>query len=79
MAIGKKKIIADFFLPPPDFYLPRFGINKKSLFFKFLSILEKFKFHSTFIKVVSFDPLLDGNFKYLKSSQVFMVGQNIDF
>ena len=71
--------ITDLFLTLADLFLPLFGINKRSLFFNILSILENFKFLPTFIKVVYFDPLVASNFKYCKMDQLLVAGLNEDF
>ena len=71
--------ITELFLTPAELFLPLFGINKRSLFFNILSILENFKFLPTFIKVVYFDPLVASNFKYCKIDQLFVAGLNEDF
>ena len=75
----RRSKITDLFLTLADLFLPLFGINKSSLFFNILSILENFKFLPTFIKVMYFDPLVASNFKYCKIDQLFVAGLNDDF
>ena len=67
------------FLPPTVSFLPLFGMNNETLFFFSSFVFVKFWVHSTFVKVVYFDPLLHGNFKYFSFKKLFMVDRNRDF